>query len=724
MKKALLFITILILGFSAKSQVTNVTGMYLKALNAIVIKGDTVRYFYTDAPDDTIVSKSYVDYLKARLDSIDISQGGHDPVSISSNGYANGLRISGQVLDLLLSSSTQNGALSSSDWTLFNSKLSSVARDNTLAGNGTTGSPLRVDTVTIATKHDLTQLPTVNTTYGISSEIAVDGANIRLTGSDNTTDDVKIRGTGSVTVTRTDANTITVNGTASSGTVQTLSSSGDPGNISISDGNTITLNVNDNDYDPTNEIQHVDTFRVVNNILELSLSEDGQAKKTVDLSAYVNAAPQTLSLINNSLTISQGNSVDLSGYANTDSQNLALGIRTGTSQPITISGGTGIILDVADNDNDSINEIQTLSLTGVDPTITLSDKDNTGGGNIVVKGTGAASVSYAGDTITINSVSGTVVNAFTATVPVISTTMSVTYPTPFPSADYFLNFNVYYDQVIGGKNARVDNAIYDFAKTASGFSFKVDTIAGYVELFASDTVNVYPFEYSEADPTVSAYTKALTSDTNVLNAVKNVDGTGSGLDADLLDGQHGSYYATSTHDHSGVYQPLDGDLTAIAGLSGTSGLVKKTAADTYQLDTNTYLTGNQTVTLSGAVTGSGTTSISTTLSDNTATYAKIGTDLKSSNTVSSTVNLSSGGIGKITLSANTAFTFTNFELNKTYLLVVTANNYTASFAQSAKHVLVEGNATIGTTGVYYISLTCIDATSGSEKLLTVIMKGA
>jgi hypothetical protein len=39
------------------------------------------------------------------------------------------------------------------------------------------------------------------------------------------------------------------------------------------------------------------------------------------------------------------------------------------------------------------------------------------------------------------------------------------------------------------------------------------------------------------------------------------------------------------------YQPLDGDLTAIAALSGTTGIVRKTAANTYSLDTDTYLTG-------------------------------------------------------------------------------------------------------------------------------------
>lgn len=38
------------------------------------------------------------------------------------------------------------------------------------------------------------------------------------------------------------------------------------------------------------------------------------------------------------------------------------------------------------------------------------------------------------------------------------------------------------------------------------------------------------------------------------------------------------------------YQPLDGDLTAIAGLIGTSGVLRKDAANTWSLDTSTYLT--------------------------------------------------------------------------------------------------------------------------------------
>lgn len=48
--------------------------------------------------------------------------------------------------------------------------------------------------------------------------------------------------------------------------------------------------------------------------------------------------------------------------------------------------------------------------------------------------------------------------------------------------------------------------------------------------------------------------------------------------------------STATQAALDAKQPLDGDLTAIAALTGTLGLLKKTAANTWTLDTNTYLT--------------------------------------------------------------------------------------------------------------------------------------
>ena len=60
------------------------------------------------------------------------------------------------------------------------------------------------------TKFEMVADADVNTTYAISAETASGGVNLRLTGSDASTDDVKFaEGTG-ITLTRTDANTITV----------------------------------------------------------------------------------------------------------------------------------------------------------------------------------------------------------------------------------------------------------------------------------------------------------------------------------------------------------------------------------------------------------------------------------------------------------------------------------------------------------------------------------
>jgi len=57
----------------------------------------------------------------------------------------------------------------------------------------------------------------------------------------------------------------------------------------------------------------------------------------------------------------------------------------------------------------------------------------------------------------------------------------------------------------------------------------------------------------------------------ILAALLTVDGPGSGLDADLLDGNSSAAFAPAGHDHSGTYQPLDSDLTAIAALSSADG---------------------------------------------------------------------------------------------------------------------------------------------------------
>ena len=154
---------------------------------------------------------------------------------------------------------------------------------------------------------------------------------------------------------------------------------------------------------------------------------------------------------------------------------------------------------------------------------------------------------------------------------------------------------------------------------------------------------------------------------NATNITVTSNSIVTNLNSDLLDGQHGAYYldwtnatnkpdpvitvtltgdvsgtanttltdlasgtitvsttiADDSHAHS-IYQPIDADLTAIAALAGTSGLLKKTAVDTWTLDTNTYITGNQSITVSGDATGSGSTAITLTLANSGATAGTYG----------------------------------------------------------------------------------------------------
>lgn len=244
---------------------------------------------------------------------------------------------------------------------------------------------------------------------------------------------------------------------------------------------------------------------------------------------------------------------------------------------------------------------------------------------------------------------------------------------------------------------------------------------------------------------VGGYTGDVTA-TQLLTSIKTVDGTGSGLDADLLDGQSGAYYldwtnttnkpttlagygitdaATSTHNHDGTYQPVDADLTAIAALVGTSGFLKKTAADTWSLDTSTYLTGNQSISVTGDATGSGTTSIALTLANSGVTAGSYGSStaipvisvdakgrITSASTSSITVGdgaltLATSGVGlsgSASFTANQStgatFTVTSNATSANTASTIVARDASGNFTAGTITATLSGNAATVTNGVY------------------------
>lgn len=104
-----------------------------------------------------------------------------------------------------------------------------------------------------------------------------------------------------------------------------------------------------------------------------------------------------------------------------------------------------------------------------------------------------------------------------------------------------------------------------------------------------------------------AGTLALTATAGATNTAITI-GTGTGFNANTS--------SNFTYDID-VGPALSALATTMTGAG--SGFIKKNGADTYSLDTATYITGNQTITLSGDATGSGATAITVTLANSGVT---------------------------------------------------------------------------------------------------------
>ena len=272
---------------------------------------------------------------------------------------------------------------------------------------------------------------------------------------------------------------------------------------------------------------------------------------------------------------------------------VALGTDTTGNYVASVSGTDGV----------------SVSGTGESATVTVANTDKGSSQNIfknvAVSGQSTIVADTNDDTLTVAAGTG-----ITVTTNATTDTLTVT--------------NVGVTSVNGSTGAITNIAsttgkLSQFAATTSAELLGVisdETGTGALVFANSPTLSGTP-----AAPTANAGTNTTqiattafvqTAVSNLVDAAPTTLNTLNELAAALGDDPN---FATTVTNSIAGKQPLDADLTAIAGLTGTSGFLKKTAADTWSLDTNTYLTGNQTITLTGDVSGSGTTSISVTVAD-------------------------------------------------------------------------------------------------------------
>ena len=138
-------------------------------------------------------------------------------------------------------------------------------------------------------------------------------------------------------------------------------------------------------------------------------------------------------------------------------------------------------------------------------------------------------------------------------------------------------------------------------------------------------------------------TFALTSDLPTVNngTLTLAIGLAASSGASITVSQ-GTGYSANTATNTTYFVNVGPSISALATFMSTPtpGFIRRTDANTYTIDTNVYLTGNQTVSLSGDITGTGTTAITTTLASvgTSGTYTKVTTDIKGRVTAGTTLS--------------------------------------------------------------------------------------
>jgi hypothetical protein len=387
----------------------------------------------------------------------------------------------------------------------------------------------------------------LNTTYTINASTATGGANFNLVGSDSTTDTIKFAGSGATTVTRTDANTITIATTVADptklvnglyefvlnadGTVTTPSEINASGPLTLKGGvvDPTTVVIDNTSlvatFDETLPGGDVAVLTATNGSLQWAHTAGGSVFGSVNGTWTLNANGTT-SFPNFTFPYADGTSNQvlrtngsgvLSWYSPSDANT------TYTIDATSTTGGANFNLVGSDSTTDTIkfagsgattvtrtdaNTI-TISSTDTNTTYTQDASSTTGGANLNLVGSDSTtdSVKFAGGT----NVTVTATDANTITIAATDT--NTTYTQDVSSTTGGANLNLV------GSDSTTDSV-----KFAGGTNVTVvATDANTMTINATDTNTTYDFN---ASSTTGGANLNLVGSDSTTDSVKISNGTG------------------------------------------------------------------------------------------------------------------------------------------------------------------------------------------------------